>query len=310
MEHVACDFCGIDAATPVSVLRDPQLDLPGEFTLVRCGRCGLFYLNPRPSWAELAAHYPADYEPFAGAVARPQGGHLAAVIRWIKDYGLRRRCRAIARRRSGGRLLDVGCATGAFLDQMRRLSNWAVVGVEPIATAAQLARRHFGLEVFEGSLLDAAFPDQAFDVVTLWDVLEHVPDPQSHLAETYRILRPGGLLVVKAPDPLSWEAHLFGSYWLGHDAPRHLFGFPRSTLTSQFATVGFRPVESVYLIGGYYTFLGSLGYWAGAHGRPRIARVAWRLAHSTAARLASAPLFTLARWLGSGSSLTYFASKP
>src|SRR6266508_384843 len=84
----------------------------------------------------------------------------------------------------------------------------------------------------------------------------------------------------------------------------------RSTLTSQFATVGFRPVESVYLIGGYYTFLGSLGYWAGAHGRPRIARVAWRLAHSTAARLASAPLFTLARWLGSGSSLTYFASTP
>ncbi len=306
MQHVTCNFCGADSAQVVHTLTDIRLRLPGEFTLVRCRVCGLLYLNPRPDRAELARHYPDSYHPFIGAIA----DQPSAFRRWALRYGVQRRCRAIMHRQSHGCLLDVGCATGVFLDEMRQHGRWQVQGVEPVATAAEYARQRFGLHIFQGTLLEAGFPDGSFDVVTMWDVLEHVDDPAAHLREIWRILRPGGWVALKVPDPSSIEARLFGRWWVGYEAPQHLFGFSAQVLARQLRRSGFDEIARAQLGSDYSAFMDSLSAWLEAQQRARLARVAQRLARSAAARVASAPLLFPLRRLGFGSSVVFFARKP
>jgi len=305
MEYVACNFCGSDNASLVHTLRDIRLGLPGEFTLVRCDKCGLRYLNPRPDWKELAAYYPAEYQPYI-AVA----GQRAPWIDWAEWFGLDRRCRAITRRRPEGQLLDVGCATGRFLDEMHRHGRWEVYGVELVSLAAEYARQRFGLDVFCGTLTEAAYASDRFDVVTMWDVLEHVADPTAQLLEVLRILKPGGLMVLRIPDPLSWEAQCFGPTWVGYDAPRHLFGFPRHILTHQLAGLGFERVSSECLTGTYYSFAASLGFWLTSRRMAGLGWLAHKASKSTAVRIVTAPVFLVLRALSLASSMTYFAWKP
>jgi 2-polyprenyl-3-methyl-5-hydroxy-6-metoxy-1,4-benzoquinol methylase len=111
------------------------------------------------------------------------------------------------------RLLDVGCSSGAFLLTARKL-GLETAGVEPSADAAETARRA-GLNVFTGFLQAARFPDASFDAATLIEVIEHLRDPRSLLAECRRVLRPGGILLVTTPNAGSWTARLMGARWAG-----------------------------------------------------------------------------------------------
>jgi SAM-dependent methyltransferase len=146
--------------------------------------------------------------------------------------------------------LDVGANDGFFL-HLARQSGWDVQGVEIAESAAAYAREVFDLDVFVGQLTEANFPDQAFDVVTFWHVLEHVHDPLGHLQETYRILKPGGLLIVEVPNISSWQARLFGARWRALDTPRHLYHFSPDSLKAMLQKAGFMCFR--------------VGYWARGH---------------------------------------------
>ena len=304
MDFVRCDFCGADDSTLVFALRDFQLDLPGEFKLVRCNQCGLLYLNPRPSWDELVRHYPLHYKPYA----KSTGEATNILGQWVQRYGMRRRRRAVARLRPEGRLLDVGCATGLFLHEMRHYGQWELFGVEPVSSAARFARENFGLDVFEGMLEEAHFADNFFDVITLWDVLEHILEPKQTLLEAYRILKPGGWLVIQVPNPESWQARLFGKYWIGYDAPRHLFGYPPLVLKKQLSEVGYEIAASRCLEGGNSIFWRSLNTWMSYSGRKE-SRVLQTIIGYPEIRLLAGPFFALLRSLKLGPSITYFARK-
>jgi SAM-dependent methyltransferase len=305
MGTASCDFCGSVNASQVHLLHDELLGLPGDFPLVRCESCGLLYLWPRPTDEDLRDRYPDSYPPFRGK-QRPVMGWR----RWIRNYGLARRCRAITSRKRGGRLLDIGCAGGEFLDEMRRHGHWEVEGLEPSANAASAARERFGLRVFQGTLVDAAYPDAHFDAVTLWSVLEHLPSPHRSLQEVHRILKPNGLLLVQVPDPLSWQARLFGAAWAGFDAPRHLFAFPRDVLLGELSAQGFRSVSAQPLAGGYASFMTSICFWLGAKRHQRLAQLAGHIGTSAICQAAGAPFFLALRMLRLASSLTYLAAKP
>ena len=303
---VNCDFCDSNDSTPIYVLVDVRLGLPGEYTLVRCGQCGLLYLDPQPSWDQLASHYPWDYHCYDGGLDEEP----STFVRWAKRFGVRRRCRVVSQRRSSGRLLDVGCSTGIFLDEMRHHGGWEVVGVEPVPAAAEYAKQHFGLDVYVGELLEGAFSPTSFDIVTLWDVLEHTPNPRAILQEIYRILKPGGWIVMKAPDPDSWEAHFFGSCWVGFEAPQHLFGFPSEVLKNKLTEIGFENIELAIIGSDYATFMTSLKIWLEKKDRQQLGSIAGMFARSTWARVISMPVFTAMRSLGFRSSRVYFAQKP
>jgi len=111
----------------------------------------------------------------------------------------------------GGRLLDIGCSSGALLESARG-HGFDVEGVEPAAQAAEYARST-GLTVFQGYLQDACYPSESFDVVTLMEVIEHLPDPSALLKEVWRVLKPNGVFVVGTGNGASWTVQLVGASW-------------------------------------------------------------------------------------------------
>jgi SAM-dependent methyltransferase len=309
LEDVVCNLCGADDAITLHAGRDRLTGVPGEFTLVRCRHCGLIYLNPRPAPAAIAAYYPDHYLSFLPAIEDERSWFR----RIDRRYGRFRRHRLLRRwigLPSGAqRLLDVGCATGVFLDGMRG-EGWQVQGVELSPSAAEYARRRFGLEVFIGTLEQAALENGAFDVVTLWDVLEHVYDPRSTLLEIHRLLKPGGKLLLSLPDPDTIEARVFGRYWAGLDMPRHLTLFGRRALERLLRETGYEIQHRSYFTGRFGVLVMSLQFWAGERlPNPGVRRLFLGLASSLPVRLSFWPYYFVADRLHQSSVVSICARK-
>lgn len=306
METTNCNLCGSDVSDLVYVERDRLLGLPGPFHLVRCRRCGLLYLNPRPSVEEIGHYYPSEYAPFSIA---PQD-HCSAMDRLDASWGYQKRARSLALARPwGGRLLDIGCATGNFLATVRRSGSWKVEGLDISPEAARYARERHALQVFVGEVHQANYPNACFDAVSMWNVIEHLHDPRGTLVEIRRIMKPGGLLVVGTPNLWSVDARLFGPYWLGLDAPRHLCVFSPATLRRLLQETGFR-IDCVRSFGGYFPFASSLQWWLDDHlhkATPK--RAISAIIHSRALRLLTQPYFAMLRFLNRTSGMTVFASR-
>jgi SAM-dependent methyltransferase len=210
--------------------RGATLDVRG-FHVATCARCGLGWLTDggHPG----AAFYDEAYF---------QGGEDAVGYR---DYlslepALRRsavlRLRRILGRR-GGRALDVGCGPGFFLD-VARAAGFAVQGVEVSPFAARYARERLGLSVVEGPFPGAPLPAGGFELVTLWDALEHLAAPHAVMAEVARVLAPGGALVLSTGDRTALVARLSGRRWHLYNLPEHLFFYSPESLRRLMAAHG------------------------------------------------------------------------
>ena len=290
METTLCNLCGSAASAPLYQIPDYLLERDGQTTLVQCQECGLIYQTHRPTLAEMGAHYPPEYESYA----LPPGKQTPRLLKLAYDYGKFKRTRIITRVKGGGHLLDVGCSTGTFLLAMREKPGWQVSGVEISEHAAQIARDDYRLEVFTGTLDEAAFPADTFDAVTLWDVFEHLHDPSGTLHEIHRVLKPGGVLVLRVPNADSWDAKLFGKTWAGLDAPRHLYVFGRKTLQQILEKAQFRVDQWSCEIGSYPTFVLSVRFWMVQQGwkpGPRAQITRW-LSHPVV-RVLFSPFFYL-----------------
>lgn len=253
MEYVRCDLCGADSPTFLFGRTDR---FSGEkFRYVRCSECGLIYLSPRPSVSDLQSYYPEGYEAYQRSDA------MTSISRWRRRHASSILRRFIARYHQRGRLLDVGCATGRFLEEMRAHGS-DVEGVEVSARAAAIAREERDLRIFNGTLDEFEAPENAFDVVTLWDVLEHLPSPKASVDKINCLLGPEGHLVFSIPNLRSFDARLFGQWWIGWDAPRHLHLFSRSVLDRLLAETGFEVEGSRCLLGGPGAFVLSWQFWA------------------------------------------------
>ncbi len=301
-----CNLCGLNVPQPVLAGRDRLHGLPGRYNLVRCENCGLIYLNPRPGPDSIAAYYPEDYLAFYTAIEDEPSWFR----RLDRQYAVHKRCSQVIRRAGpAGRLLDVGCATGIFLNGMRQ-RGWHVEGLEPSPHAAAYARQRFGLEVREQSLEESGFPDEQFDVLTLWDVLEHVPDPAIAIAEAARILRPGGWLVLSLPNPASWERRWFGPYWAGWDVPRHFHIFSQEVLERYLAPAGFSQVEITSFTGRHGVLALSVQFALTEWPAPETwKRTVMRLVRSVPARVLTWPYYAVADRLNRSSIMTVFAQK-
>jgi SAM-dependent methyltransferase len=284
--------------------RDRLCGLTGAFALVRCRVCGLIYLSPRPDGKSIGAYYPPSYDPHQ--IDRLDD--LPALKRLTVRYGLRKRMNAVRKYKRGGKILDVGCATGLFLAEMQKLGGWQAYGVEPGAEAAAAAVRAHGFEVHVGDLTSARYSDHMFDAVTLWDVLEHLHDPLGMMREVRRILRPHGILVMRTPSLRSWDSQVFGRYWAGLDSPRHLAIFTPVTLAALLEKAGFA-VESMRTgTGSYIIFLLSLGFWLADHVESPARRAAlMRLFDNPIARALALIPFAVTDRLGYGAAITVVA---
>jgi len=251
VEHAICDLCGADA--PVPYLHSFDRFSGRVFTLSKCSKCSLVYLTPRPDQAELEAHYPGSYEAYDPNLENYRGVKqlrgsetLMLQVKYVEKFqpGL-------------GKLLDVGCATGRFLI-VARSSGWEVMGLEIIDKAAQIGRDHFQLNIISSQLERTHLPENSFDVVTLWDVLEHMPSPRKAFEKIISLLRPGGYVFFSIPNLDSFDRKLFGDDWIGWDPPRHFYLFNQTTIRRLLDETGYQLLDHRCLSGGKGAFYLSL----------------------------------------------------
>jgi SAM-dependent methyltransferase len=200
-------------------------------------------LWPRPSDGEILQSYDS-YLPLAPGKVQAWETMMAPVIRVSRDL-------VEARASTGGRrLLDIGCGHGFFLREMAS-RGWAVEGIEVSAAGRAYAAERLGFEVHAGPLEAAGLPAESFDVVTLFYVIEHVTDPIGCLNEVRRILRPGGLMLLRWPHSTP-IIRLLGplARWLDlYHTPYHLYDFSPKTIRRLLHLTGFEGIET--LIGGH-----------------------------------------------------------
>jgi SAM-dependent methyltransferase len=301
-----CVLCGCRDADRLFVARDRLVGRAGAFPVARCRGCGLVFLQPRPAPETLATHYPDTYYPLDEEPSTEARTVAEGLLRRVNDW-----LRASGRGGSTARLLDVGCGTGLFL-HLAQASGMQGQGIELSASAVRYARTRYGLDVHEGTLESADLPTDAFDVVVMWHVLEHLPDPVASLQRVTRLLAPGGLLLIAVPNFASVEARVFGRRWYSLDAPRHLYQFTPESLRAVLAIAGLTPeriVQSAGTAGLVYSIMGDLtGVSLRLRHRP-LSDPAYHRAAAFLPRMAQ-PLCVAAARLGRGGALEAYAIKP
>jgi len=230
--------------------------IPGEFTVYRCKTCGLERTTPRPTQETIKVYYPADYAPYQTQV-NSELKKSSRIKVWLrKVLGLNvRELPPIA----PGRMLEVGCSSGAYME-LARSAGWHVEGIEFSDEAADVARSK-GFNVQSGSLEHAKAPDQVFDVITAWMVLEHLHEPIGVLKKIREWVRPEGYLVASIPNTESLAKLLFREYCYDLHLPNHLFHFSPKTLRLLLSNAGWE-LERVFWQRNCNTLLWSFEYWA------------------------------------------------
>ncbi len=254
--HIPCPLCGADDATEIipSTLHRVKRGNWNAYActssgygrhgpIVRCNHCGLVYANPRPESEDVLNTYEAVKDPLyveerAGRVLTFEH-HLQPMEKFTGTANSRR-------------LLDVGAYTGVFVD-IATQHGWDAWGIEPSTWAVEQAQLE-GLQMMLGTLESGKLKDGDFDVVTMWDVIEHVSNPMATLRAAWHVLRPGGYIVVHTMDLASPFARLMGKRWPWF-MEMHLFYFTRHTMRLMLERADFEIVwmgaQGRYLQAGY-----------------------------------------------------------
>jgi len=235
-EEASCLLCGGPRWEPLIEAPDSSWSSDGLwFAVVQCQECGLCFTNPRPSIRSIGQFYPSVYRP-----------HQIHAKRRARNYQQRpgwrrpRNERQVLDWHGEGRLLDFGCGSGSFLEQMHH-NGWQVTGVDLSAPTVYRIRAELNLQVHVGTLPHPDLKPESFDVITMWHSLEHVHQPREVLREAHRLLVPGGKLLVAVPNIDSLAFRWFGRNWFGLDLPRHLTHFTPWTLPLMLERTGFHP---------------------------------------------------------------------
>lgn len=212
-----CPICGEIGAREWLKGPDRLHGRQEQYTLLRCPACSLVWLSDPPKPSEMHWHYTDAYDKLISA------GGSSSPGRW------RDRNAALAPHKQSGALLDLGCSSGSFLQSLSG-KGWDLYGVEMSSESAKQAREKSGARVFVGNILDAQFPPSSFDVITCFDVFEHLYEPRLVMTRVADWLKPGGIFYVLVPNVDSAEGRVFGSYWHGLELPRHLFHYSPTSL--------------------------------------------------------------------------------
>jgi SAM-dependent methyltransferase len=247
LDHVRCPICDGAEFDVLRCARYPQGLTQSELTKIycsssdstlmdqvaRCKGCDLVYLNPRVNAATIIASYSDAMDPrFADQNEHRISTFKRVFQKWTKRFGLSERKLDV---------LDLGCAGGAF-PKAASLLGHRPIGIEPSKFLSNWARQTYGLDIRTGILADHQIPQKSLDVVTLWDVIEHLSNPGAELDRIHTLLKDDGHLIINYPEFDCWQRRLMGWKW-PFFLSVHLFYFTPATARRLLRRHGFEAVE-------------------------------------------------------------------
>lgn len=254
IETPDCYLCGRQGKYLYVGLTDRLFGAPGIWNLKQCQNalCGLIWLDPMPKEEDISLAYRCYYTHFHESDKINTGGtiYMHNILRDV----LFRAARLINVHRTQytdmylgglppGRLLEVGCGAGSFLDRMRK-KGWQVEGIDIDPIASQSVWHNYGIPVRTGRIEENQYEESSFDAVTMKHVIEHVHDPIRFLKDCLRVVKPGGRLVLVTPNSNSYGHNRFTSNWRGLEPPRHLYLFNENTLIDCIRKAGFTNIKA------------------------------------------------------------------
>jgi SAM-dependent methyltransferase len=299
LEH--CPGCESTTQRELYVTRDRHYGIQGDYRVVQCETCELVFLNPMYEDSELARLYPEDYYAYQDCFRTP--GRAANFLKKLLRYEVGTRDPSFDH---PGKVLDVGCGSGWFLARMRD-QGWETYGVEISETAARLGIEKGGLRIFQGMLLEVNLPADYFDYVRLNHSFEHMSRPNETLHEIWRVLKPGGRVLIGVPNHASLNARIFGRYWWFFGVPVHPFNYSVKNLPGFLTRSGFE-VKSIINNSTYAGMLGSLQIWLNRN-NGRQSEEGW-LIRAVPLRIMFHWIAKIFDWFGQGDVLELIAWKP
>lgn len=230
-----CVCCGGAVISKVFACKDYTVSKE-YFEIWECRTCTFRFTQNAPDKVAIGKYYKSE-EYISHSDTKK--GFVNFLYHYIRNFTLATKLNLIKRvtERNKGTLLDFGAGTGAFVFKMQQ-AGWKVTGLEPDETARANALKNYQLQLKELNTL-FTLPDNAFDAVTLWHVLEHVHDLSEYLEKFYKILKPAGRLIIAVPNYTSSDADYYKQYWAAYDVPRHLYHFSPKSMKVLLAKKGF-----------------------------------------------------------------------
>lgn len=229
-----CPLCG--SSNHIVYLRTQDYFLSGEsFNINECRVCGHLFTNPQPTSEHLGKYYKSDR--YLSHKENPESlfERIYDSVRWLN---LRSKYKQVTEGLSGGKLLDYGCGRGDFLG-IASIKGWECFGIEQDDDARKIAEKRNNVKVLTTNATRDNFQNQ-FDLITMFHVLEHIPDLHSTMNDLNHWLKVSGRLAIALPNPRSYDALHYCQYWAAWDAPRHLHHFKKETIIDLAEQYGFQ----------------------------------------------------------------------
>ena len=248
---------GCDSSSVKFVLDTKDYSISGRsFSIWECANCTLRFTQDVPDSDSIGPYY--KFENYISHTNTSMG-FVNRLYQIVRKRTLRQKRRLICKTtgKQRGTLLDVGSGTGAFVNEMKQ-NGWEVTGLEPDEDARRVAKESFHCELKSTDVL-LSLPENAFDAITLWHVLEHVHDLKNYLHQFKKLLKPDGRLVIAVPNYTSFDASVYRQYWAAYDVPRHLYHFSPLSMKLLVHKNGMRIIEykPMWFDSFYVSFLSS-----------------------------------------------------
>ena len=227
-----CPWCGFETAQINLWLKDDFLTKE-DFHICECLNCHLQYTMPRPPKDEIGKYYKSE-EYYSHQENKK--GFIPKVYEAVKKVNLKRKYKMATEKMEVGKLLDIGCGVGDFI-HTAETHEWQCTGVEPSEDAKTIAKKRIKGEILRSEDLEQ-LPDSAFDLITMWHVLEHVDELKWQIAQLKRLIKPNGRIVIAVPNYKSHDGQFYKEHWAAYDVPRHLNHFDKQVIVKIFKSNG------------------------------------------------------------------------
>lgn len=223
-----CPVCNSVNFKPFLVCKDNTVSRE-TFNINECVSCGFKFTNPRPEEEKLGDYYKSEEYV---SHSNTNKGLINSAYQMVRKYTLLKKLQMISKFYKTGEILDIGCGTGEFLKTFKD-AKWQTLGIEPSPDVRKMAIENYGLDVREEAEIKNLEASN-FDIITMWHVLEHVPDLNDRIEDLKRLIKPNGVIVIAVPNCTSLDAKIYKENWAAYDVPRHLYHFSPKDIETVF----------------------------------------------------------------------------